>query len=144
LVLNRLPVFLGKSPCFRAKANATCFVLIGLRIAEIDQHTVAHVFRHEAAEAPHRLGNAFLIGGQAELSGSGRDAHFRRRCHHLQRSQPFNRNRGDQLQIRRLVRMGASPRRLVRCRYFILDGIGVFAPQYGPRRGYFLGVSKKF
>ena len=30
--------------------------------------------------------------------------------------------------------------------YFIRDGsgIGVFAPQYGPRRGYFLGVSKKF
>ncbi len=24
------------------------------------------------------------------------------------------------------------------------SGIGVFAPQYGPRRGYFLGVSKKF
>jgi outer membrane receptor protein involved in Fe transport len=23
-------------------------------------------------------------------------------------------------------------------------GIGVFAPQYGPRRGYFLGVAKKF
>ena len=23
-------------------------------------------------------------------------------------------------------------------------GIGVFAPQYGPRRGYFAGVSKKF
>ena len=23
-------------------------------------------------------------------------------------------------------------------------GIGVFAPQFGPRRGYFLGVSKKF
>ena len=23
-------------------------------------------------------------------------------------------------------------------------GIGVFAPQYGPRRGYFVGVSKKF
>ena len=23
-------------------------------------------------------------------------------------------------------------------------GIGVFAPQYGPHRGYFLGVSKKF
>ena len=23
-------------------------------------------------------------------------------------------------------------------------GIGVFAPQYGARRGYFLGVSKKF
>ncbi len=24
------------------------------------------------------------------------------------------------------------------------DGIGVFAPQYGPRRGYFLGISQKF
>jgi outer membrane receptor protein involved in Fe transport len=23
-------------------------------------------------------------------------------------------------------------------------GIGVFAPQFGPRRGYFLGISKKF
>jgi hypothetical protein len=40
--------------------------------------------------------------------------------------------------------MGDSTRRLVRCRYFSRDGIGVFAPQYGPRRGYFLGVSKKF
>jgi len=30
--------------------------------------------------------------------------------------------------------------------YLIIDGsgIGVFAPQYGPRRGYFVGVSKKF
>ncbi len=26
----------------------------------------------------------------------------------------------------------------------IRDGIGMFAPQYGPRRGYFLGLSKKF
>ena len=24
------------------------------------------------------------------------------------------------------------------------SGIGVFAPQYGPRRGFFAGVSKKF
>ena len=24
------------------------------------------------------------------------------------------------------------------------SGIGVFAPQYGPRRGFFVGVSKKF
>jgi hypothetical protein len=23
-------------------------------------------------------------------------------------------------------------------------GIGLFAPQYGPRRGYFLGLAKKF
>jgi hypothetical protein len=28
--------------------------------------------------------------------------------------------------------------------YQIRSGIGVFAPQYGPRRGYFVGVSKKF
>jgi outer membrane receptor protein involved in Fe transport len=29
--------------------------------------------------------------------------------------------------------------------YLIRDGsgIGVFAPQYGPRRGYFVGISKK-
>ena len=37
-------------------------VLMRLRIAEIDQHAVAHVFRHEAAEAAHGLGDAFLIG----------------------------------------------------------------------------------
>ncbi len=27
---------------------------------------------------------------------------------------------------------------------FIRDGIGMFAPQYGPRLGFFLGASKKF
>ena len=37
-------------------------ILMGLRIAEVDEDTVAHVFRHEAAEAAHRLGDAFLIG----------------------------------------------------------------------------------
>ena len=37
-------------------------VLMGLRIAEIHEHAVAHVFRHEAAEAAHGLGDAFLIG----------------------------------------------------------------------------------
>ena len=34
-----------------------------LRIAEIDEHAVAHVLRHEPAEALHSLGDAFLIGG---------------------------------------------------------------------------------
>jgi hypothetical protein len=38
-------------------------VLMGLRIAEIHQHPVAHVFRDEPAEAAHGLGDAFLIGG---------------------------------------------------------------------------------
>ena len=33
-----------------------------LGIPEIDEHAVAHVFRHEPTEAAHGLGNAFLIG----------------------------------------------------------------------------------
>ena len=37
-------------------------VLMCLRIAEIDEHAVAHVFRDEATEATHGLGDAFLIG----------------------------------------------------------------------------------
>ena len=37
-------------------------VLMRLRIAEIHQHAVAHVLRHEPAEALHGLGDAFLIG----------------------------------------------------------------------------------
>ena len=37
-------------------------VLMGLRIAEVDQDAVAHVLRHEPAEALHGLGDAFLIG----------------------------------------------------------------------------------
>ena len=39
-----------------------CVVLVGLRIAEVDQHAVAHVLRNEAAEALHGLGDALLIG----------------------------------------------------------------------------------
>ena len=39
-----------------------CVVLVRLRIAEVDQDTVAHVFRHEATEALHGLGDALLIG----------------------------------------------------------------------------------
>ena len=36
---------------------------MGLRIAEVHEHAVAHVLRYEAAEALHSLGDAFLIGG---------------------------------------------------------------------------------
>ena len=39
-----------------------CVVLVGLRIAEVDQHAVAHVLRYEATEALHGLGDALLIG----------------------------------------------------------------------------------
>ena len=38
-------------------------VLMRLRIAEIDQHAVAHVFGDEAVETAHGLGDALLIGG---------------------------------------------------------------------------------
>ena len=37
-------------------------IFVGLRIAEVDEHPVAHVLRHEPAEALHGLGDAFLIG----------------------------------------------------------------------------------
>ena len=43
--------------------GSLCVILVGLGIAEVDQHPVAHVFRYEAAEAPHGLGDALLIGG---------------------------------------------------------------------------------
>ena len=36
---------------------------MGLRVAEIDQHAVAHVLRYEPAEALHGLGDALLVGG---------------------------------------------------------------------------------
>ena len=38
-------------------------VLMGLRIAEIHEDAVAHVLRHEPAEALHGPGDALLIGG---------------------------------------------------------------------------------
>ena len=37
-------------------------VLMRLRVAEIREHAVAHVFRDETAEALHSLGDALLIG----------------------------------------------------------------------------------
>jgi hypothetical protein len=40
-----------------------CVILVCLRITEVNQDPVAHVLRYEAAEALHRLCNAFLIGG---------------------------------------------------------------------------------
>ena len=42
--------------------SALCVVLVGLRIAEVDQDAVAHVLRYEAAKALHSLGDALLIG----------------------------------------------------------------------------------
>ena len=46
-------------------------VLVGLRIAEIDQHAVAHVFRHEAIETAHGVGYASLIGRMTSRKSSG-------------------------------------------------------------------------
>ena len=53
-------------------------VLVRLRIAEIDEHAVAHVLRDEAAEALHGLGDAFLIG-RDDLAQVFR-VHARREC----------------------------------------------------------------
>ena len=43
--------------------GSLCVVLMGLRIAEVDQDPIAHVLRYEAAEALHGLRDALLIGG---------------------------------------------------------------------------------
>jgi hypothetical protein len=39
-----------------------CIILMGLRIAEIDQHAIAHVLRDKPAEALHSLGDTLLVG----------------------------------------------------------------------------------
>jgi class 3 adenylate cyclase len=39
-----------------------CVVLVGMRVSKIHQDPVAHVFRHEPAEALHGLCDALLIG----------------------------------------------------------------------------------
>ena len=36
---------------------------MGLRIAKVHEHAIAHVLRHEPAEALHGFGDALLIGG---------------------------------------------------------------------------------
>jgi hypothetical protein len=46
-----------------ARTARSAVVLVGLRIAEIHQHAVAHVLCDEAAEALHSLGDAILIAG---------------------------------------------------------------------------------
>ena len=38
-------------------------VLMRLRVAEINQHTIAHVFRDKAAEAPDGIGDGAVVGG---------------------------------------------------------------------------------
>jgi hypothetical protein len=38
-------------------------ILMGLGIPEVHEDPIAHVLRHEPAEALHRLGNALLIRG---------------------------------------------------------------------------------
>ena len=46
-------------------------MLVSLRIAEIDEHAVAHVLRDEPAKALHGLGDAVLIGGDDLRRSSG-------------------------------------------------------------------------
>ena len=53
-------------------------VLMGLGIPKVDQDPIAHVLSHEAAEALHGLGNAFLVG-RNDLAQVLR-VHARRQC----------------------------------------------------------------
>ena len=41
--------------------GSLCVVLVGLRIAEVNQDTITHVLRDKAAEALHGLGDALPI-----------------------------------------------------------------------------------
>ena len=58
--------------------RAFCIILVRLRIAEIGEHAVAHIFCHEPVEATHRLRDALLVGGNdlAQILG----IHARREC----------------------------------------------------------------
>jgi hypothetical protein len=38
-------------------------VLMGTRVAEIDQHTVAHVFRYKAVKVPDAFGDSAMVCG---------------------------------------------------------------------------------
>ena len=53
-------------------------ILMGLGIAEVHEHAIAHVLRYEPAKALHSLGDAFLIGGD-DLAQVLR-VHTRREC----------------------------------------------------------------
>src|SRR3954447_2356832 len=41
--------------------RSLCVIFVSLRLAEVDQHAVAHVLRHDPAEAAHSFGDAVLI-----------------------------------------------------------------------------------
>jgi hypothetical protein len=51
--------FYQLQPCAHSSLGV---VLVGLRIPEVNKDPVAHVFRDEASEALHGLGDAFLVG----------------------------------------------------------------------------------
>jgi hypothetical protein len=47
----------------QARAHGSfCVVFMGLGIAEIHKHPIAHVLRHEATEALHGFRDALLVG----------------------------------------------------------------------------------
>ena len=57
--LSAATAAINSKPCPHGSLGV---VLMRLRIAEIDEHAVAHVLRDEPTEAAHGLGDAFLIG----------------------------------------------------------------------------------
>ena len=48
---------------FQPRAHGSlCVVFVGLGVAEIHQHPVAHVLGYEAAEVLHGISDALLVG----------------------------------------------------------------------------------
>ena len=88
-------------------------VLMGLRIAEVHEHAVAHVLRHEPAEALHGLGDAFLVRGN-DLAQVFR-VHAGREC---RRTDKVREHHGDLSALCGVLGLRLDQRRLRRC----LDG----------------------
>ena len=85
-------------------------VLVGLRIAEVHEHAVAHVLRYEPAEALHGLGDALLIGGD-DLAQVLR-VHARREC---RRTDKVREHHGDLAALGGVLGLRLGRRGLRRC-----------------------------
>ena len=92
-------------------------ILMGLRIAEVHKHAIAHVLRYEPAKALHGLGDALLVGGNdlAQVLGVHASRERRRadqvREHHRDLA-AFGGVLGLRLGQRRLRRCLAAPDKL--------------------------------
>ena len=83
---------------------------MGLWIAEIHKHAIAHVFGHETAEAPHGLGDAFLIGRNDLAQVLGVHARGERR-----RADQVSEHHRDLAALGGVLRLRVSPGGGLRC-----------------------------